>query len=189
MRMSNKMVIWLLVASGLVPILGATVVYYFVPAGTPQTYGELQRPVPALKMGSLTDVSGKPVDIQHFMGKWRLIMVAPAACAKPCPFTAHAIRNIRIAQSREIDRVERVWLVSDRAPLVSLPERDQAGLSIVRAEGSPLVQQLQKLGPTAGAIYVSDPLGNLVFRYPASADPRKIIKELAKLLRNNERIG
>ena len=38
----------------------------------------------------------------------------------------------------------------------------------------------------ADHIYVVDVLGNLMMRYPRDADPRKILKDIARLLRHSK---
>jgi hypothetical protein len=59
---------------------------------------------------------------------------------------------------------------------------------MIRAAGSELLGQLPVKSALADHIYVVDPLGNLVLRYPRDADPFRIIKDLARLLKTS-RIG
>jgi hypothetical protein len=38
----------------------------------------------------------------------------------------------------------------------------------------------------AERIYVIDPLGNLMMRFPADPDPRRMLKDLSRLLRHSQ---
>ena len=85
-------------------------------------------------------------------------------------------------------RIERAWLISDDvAPPAAVVSR-YPGTWMIRAAGSGLLGQLPVKGALADHIYVVDPFGNLVLRYPRDADPLKIIKDLSRLLKTS-RIG
>jgi hypothetical protein len=51
-----------------------------------------------------------------------------------------------------------------------------------------LLAKLPAAGSVRDHIYVVDPLGNVVLRYPRDADPSRIKKDLSRLLRAS-RIG
>jgi hypothetical protein len=91
-------------------------------------------------------------------------------------------------QGREQERVTRVWLQPTGAPPPA-PEflARHPGMTLMR--GDP--RQWDALpGPEAAAasIYLLDPLGNLVLRYPADPDIKRLAKDLERLLRVS-RIG
>jgi hypothetical protein len=58
----------------------------------------------------------------------------------------------------------------------------------VRAAGSALLTQLPAAVDARDPIYLMDPLGNLVLRYPRGADPSRMKKDLERLLKVS-RIG
>ncbi|MNC92394.1 hypothetical protein D3C83_88130 [compost metagenome] len=58
----------------------------------------------------------------------------------------------------------------------------------MRAAGSSLLPQLPAAGTQRDHIYLLDPLGNLVLRYPRDADPSRMKKDLERLLKVS-RIG
>jgi hypothetical protein len=96
------------------------------------------------------------------------------------------MRQARRAQGKDQDRVERLWVVTDagrpRAELLGAIE----GTRIEPAAG------IAAMFPTAGAIsdhiYVIDPLGNLMMRYPRDPDSSRLLKDLQRLLKVS-RIG
>ena len=89
---------------------------------------------------------------------------------------------------RDKDRVDRVWLVSDNSPVRAelLPALEQAW--VLR---SPVQGISQWLKPEAGQpvtahLYLVDPRGDWMMRFPAAADPAKIKKDLLRLMKANE---
>jgi hypothetical protein len=58
----------------------------------------------------------------------------------------------------------------------------------VRAAGSGLLQQFPAPVAAADHIYIIDPLGNLMMRFPRDPEPARMIKDLSRLLKAS-RIG
>jgi hypothetical protein len=58
----------------------------------------------------------------------------------------------------------------------------------VRAAGSGLLERFPAVGAATDHIYVIDPLGNLMMRFPRDPDPSRMIKDLSRLLKAS-RIG
>jgi hypothetical protein len=116
-------------------------------------------------------------------GKWVLVTADAAACDAACERRLYVVRQSRRAQGKEQGRIERLWLLLDdgkpRAELLAAIE----GTHVVRDPG------LAKTLPGGGSgIYLVDPLGNLMMRFPAEPDPSKMIKDLQRLLKYS-RIG
>jgi hypothetical protein len=87
-----------------------------------------------------------------------------------------------------MERIERVWLVTDRvAPDPSLL-RDHDGAYAVRAIGSPILAEFPAARSASDHIYIVDPLGNLMLRFPKDPEPGRMLKDLARLLKVS-RIG
>jgi hypothetical protein len=137
--------------------------------GTAGNYGELLQPRP---------LSAPP--LVALKGKWVLVTFDPAACDVRCEKKLYTVRQIRRAQGKDMERIERLWLVSDggqpRAALASaLEDAHIAPAPPALAGAFP--------GDPATDIYLVDPLGNLMMRYPADPEPAKMIKDLQRLLR------
>ncbi|HEY9103630.1 hypothetical protein [Chitinimonas sp.] len=165
------------------PIAASYLLYYvWKPAGG-LTYGQLleTRPVPAFRQVTL---DGKAADLGQLKGKWLLAMVDDGSCNVACLDALHALRQIRIAQGKEMGRLERVWFLTGTAA----PSAE----ALARADGARLFRAQDPVplpGDQTGGYYLIDPLGNQVVRYPRSADPVKVIKEIGKFLKNNENLG
>jgi hypothetical protein len=113
------------------------------------------------------------------------------------------MRQLRLTTGRDRDRVERVWLVT--SPETAAPTAqtlaDYEGTWVVAvAPGSaanwPLADPpAVAAGPSPAAgseatshLWLIDPLGNLMMRFPADPDPAKMKKDLLKLLKAS-RVG
>ena len=71
---------------------------------------------------------------------------------------------------------------------VNYGELISAPLPELQAAAPALSAKLPATGAVSDHIYLVDPLGNLVLRYPRDADPTRIKKDLSRLLRAS-RIG
>jgi hypothetical protein len=119
-------------------------------------------------------------------GKWVLVTFDPAACPAECEKKLYLVRQVRRAQGAGAERIERLWLVTDGArPRAQV----LAAIEGTRVEPSQKAADMQAFpGNPLRHIYVVDPLGNLMMRYPADPDPSRVIKDLERLLKLS-RIG
>ena len=98
------------------------------------------------------------------------------------------MRQVRLTQGANRDRIERAWLIDDDVRPVSQLAADYAGTHQVLAKDSPLITQLPADASVRDHIYVIDPLGNLMMRFPRDADPSRMKKDVMRLLKVS-RIG
>jgi hypothetical protein len=173
------------------PMIASYLTYYVIKPEGRTNYGALldprSHPIPALGTASL---EGKPVALDSYKGKWIMLQVDDAACRDACKKKLYDMRQLRLAQGKEMSRVERVWLITDDKPLETILMREYDGTRMLRAKPDVVTAWLPvEPGTTvADHLYVIDPLGNLMMRFPKDADPNKIKKDLSKLLRAS-RIG
>jgi cytochrome oxidase Cu insertion factor (SCO1/SenC/PrrC family) len=131
-------------------------------------------------------VDGTPFRLSQLKNKWVLLVAQPGACDAYCQQQLIYIRQLRLAQGKESDRVERVWLVTDQTAPENKLLAQFPGMYTVRASGTALVAALPAVRTPADHIYIVDVLGNLMMRYPRDADPRKMLKDVARLLRHSK---
>lgn len=173
------------------PLIASYLSYYVIKPEGRTNYGEIldprAYPIPTL---DTTTLEGKPVSLDAYKGKWIMLLVDGADCEDACKRKLYNLRQLRLAQGKDMDRVERVWLITDNKPLETLLIREYDGTRMIRAKPD-LVEKWLPVEPdttVADHIYVIDPLGNLMMRFPKDADPNKIKKDLSKLLKAS-RIG
>jgi cytochrome oxidase Cu insertion factor (SCO1/SenC/PrrC family) len=171
------------------PLALAMYLYYGVEDWRPpgQTnHGTLIEPVVLLPEVAVDTLSGGSTSAQVLRNHWTLLYVNPEPCGETCRQEIIKLRQIRLALGAEADRVERVYLAGAEPPPAEWLERTQTGLVSAALDDNPALEAaLPSPGP---AIYFVDPLGNLMMRFPADADPEDIKDDLKKLLKIS-RIG
>jgi cytochrome oxidase Cu insertion factor (SCO1/SenC/PrrC family) len=179
--------LWLIGILCVAPVVASYFAYYVMPPGGHANYGELMdaKPVPDARL-RLAD--GTPFQFSQLRGKWVLLIADSARCDEACHRKLFTLRQVRLAQGKDMERIERAWLVSDDAALPDAVMGDYRGTWLVRAAASELLERLPAERPRAEYIYLIDPLGNLVLRYGRDAEPGKMIKDLTRLLKTS-RIG
>ncbi len=171
----------------LAPFIAALIAYYWWQPQRAMNYGELI-PAHPLIDPPLSHLDRRVFKLSELKGKWVLLQLDEADCPAACQGKLYNMRQVRIAQGREMERVERVWLILDDAPLQTQLMREYDGTRMLRAAGSPMIAEFPPSGSVRDHIYLIDPLGNLMLRFPKNADPRKMHKDLARLLKVS-RIG
>lgn len=174
------------------PLIASYLTYYVIKPEGRTNYGELidPRAYPIPSTLGTTSLDGKPAAINDFKGKWVMLQVAGADCQDACRKRLHDMRQLRLAQGKDMDRIERVWLVTDDKPVETMLMREYDGTHMLRTRSDAVTHWLPVDDGTVPAdhIYMIDPLGNLMLRFPKDADPNKMKKDIAKLLKAS-RIG
>ncbi len=169
------------------PLVASYFTYYVIKPQARTNYGDfidsVAHPIPADL--NTTTLDGKPLGLKALEGKWIMLTVDGGACADACSKKLYDIRQLRVAQGRERDRVERVWLITDKVPLETLLIREFDGTLMLRSQADAVAKWLPaEAGATAADhIYLIDPLGRLMMRFPKDRDPNLIKKDLGKLLK------
>lgn len=179
----GRRIVFLIAALALAPIVAAYVVYYLFPRQPAANYGTLLPTVPAPQIaGARADGATFRLDDLH--GRWVLLWGAPGNCDSACDKALYASRQARTMQGKDQERIVRAWLVvGDAMPAPALLAQ-HPDLLVVRVPEN----ALDPLPGGAGSLYVIDPLGNLVLRYPDDPDIRGIANDLARLLKAS-RVG
>ncbi|NNG25605.1 cytochrome C oxidase subunit I [Massilia sp. ML15P13] len=168
------------------PLILSYLTYYVIKPTGRTNYGTLidprQYPIPAM---DTTTLDGRPEKLEQYAGKWIMLKVGSGECLEACQKQLFAMRQWRTMQGKNRDRVERVWLITDDKPLDTMTIRQYDGMHLLRAPHGVVTKWLPTDSGTAasGHIYLIDPLGNLMMRFPLDPDPRKVYKDIAKLLK------
>ena len=181
-----RLVLLLVLAICAAPVIASYLTYYvFKPAGGSTNYGTLiipQRPEP--DGFAVRDQSGAAVAPDAFKGKWLLVSVAPSACDTACATHLYFARQIRATQGAERDRIETVWLRTDSGPIAAAIQTAYPDTHAWIVDPAALAQWFPVDAGTQmrDHIYVIDPNGHLMMRFPKDADPSKIKNDIGKLL-------
>jgi hypothetical protein len=80
-----------------------------------------------------TTLDGKPAKLEDYKGKWIMLKVGPSDCQQECQDQLFAMRQLRTMQGKEMERIERVWLITDEQPLETMLLRVNDGTRMLRA--------------------------------------------------------
>jgi hypothetical protein len=190
LRRRQRIKLLLLFALCTLPVVASYLLYYVFPPTGRASYGELidpQRPVPAL---SVAQIGEGPASIAAMRGQWLLLQVDSGVCEAVCVEKLFTIRQLRTMAGKERTRIGRVWLVTDSAPIDPRLVDAYDGTAMLRADRAALAQWL----PVAEGrrledyLYLVDPIGNLMMRFERDGEPRRIHKDMTRLLKAS-RIG
>ncbi|MFC0398157.1 SCO family protein [Paraburkholderia rhizosphaerae] len=183
---------WMMLLIALIcaaPVIGSYLTYYVIkPTGGTTSYGTLiepQRPIPDSLV--VTGEDGKPMKLAALRGRWLMISVDSSACDKACATKLYFMRQIRVTQAGERERIVNVWLRTDAA---KVPEVIATAYPDTQKVVAPVADISAWLPVDNGTqltdhIYMVDPNGNLMMRFPKDANPSKIKGDVSKLLRNS----
>lgn len=171
------------------PVVASYWAFYVArPSGGGAAYGSLIQPTVAMPDLAANDLQGASVPLRSLKGQWLLIVVGPAACDAGCEQRLFVQRQLREMLGRERERIDKVWLITDEAPLK--PQLQQA----LTAAPAAIVLRVRAdavrawLKPDAGRsleqhLYLVDPMGEWMMRMPVAPDPSKVKHDLERLLR------
>ncbi|HYG12940.1 MAG TPA: SCO family protein, partial [Methylophilaceae bacterium] len=154
-------------------------------------HGELITPALPLADHALHDVDGKVVKFSDLRGQWVMLYLDAADCPAACMDNLYRMRQTYIAQGKERERIERVFITTDggATPALKAQLADYAGMQIWAADATALSAIANDFGIDAGQlvqqhnIYLIDPMGNYFMRYSPTIDPAGLRKDLERLLK------
>jgi cytochrome oxidase Cu insertion factor (SCO1/SenC/PrrC family) len=168
------------------PIIFSYLTYYVIKPTGRTNYGDILDPrlYPIPKLDG-TLVGGEKKELDAFNGKWIMLHVDSGACLDACQKMLYDMRQLRLIQGKEMDRVERVWLITDEQPVDTVLIRAFDGMHILKVNVNTLRSWLPIEADTQlqDHIFMIDPRGNLMMRFPKNGDPQKMKKDISKLLR------
>lgn len=157
----------------------------------PKTNGILLDPPLSAEKLEISSVTGTPITTKDFAKSWWLIYVAPNTCiAENCAIQAAKLRSIHMALNKYTSRVKRVLFLQPESlsseQLQAAQEDKQ--LTIDRLQNPDYLLNNCSMSADQEAIYIMDPLGNIMLCYAPQQEAHVILQDMEKLLKAS-RIG
>ena len=182
---------WLMLAVLLVcaaPVVASYFTYYVIRPQNAKSYGELIQPSRSLPAITGTQPDGTTIELPALKDQWLLISVGSGRCDEACQERLYLQRQILTGLGRERDRLEWVWMVNDQAAINPEIQPGLAEATVLRVAEQDLAQWLN---PQTGHrldehLYLVDPMGEWMMRFPAPIDREhapRIQRDLERLLR------
>ena len=181
-----KMLLVLLLCAS--PVIASYITYYIIRPEGRRNFGELINPQKTLPDLNATSLDGKSINLQTLKGQWLLVSVASGACDAACQKHLYLQRQLRETLGKEKDRLDWVWLVSDAAPIPAaiLPALKDAFVLRLPAEQITTWMQPAQGQQLADHLYLVDPMGNWMMRFPTGLDAaavKKVKSDIERVLR------
>jgi hypothetical protein len=183
LKLGPRAKLGLLAALFLSPIAASFLAYNFMHHEPTANYGELIAPRPVTTQ-PFERAGGASFHFGELAGRWAVVASDSGDCGAACVSKLEAMRQVRLALGRRASRLERVFVVDDLRPLDARRLAGFEGMAVVRTpRGSTL--------PTGAAndrahLYLVDPHGNVMLRWPAAADRKRMLKDLERLLKASQ---
>jgi len=166
------------------PIAASVLAYRYAKLEPTANYGELLLPPATITAERFETPAGAPFGFASLAGQWILVASDSGDCLAGCVEKLTSMRQVRLALGRNAPRVARVWVVDDLRPPGPPTAREFEGTVVaVRPRG---------LAAAPGAtndrahIYLVDPRGNVMMRWPAAADRKRMLGDLQRLLKASQ---
>jgi hypothetical protein len=170
MKLTPRVKLALIAALFALPIVASVVTYVFFPPPPTGNYGELLLP-PA----------SAPTELIAMRERWILVAWDRAPCEAACLDKITVMRQMRLALGRNASRVDRVLLLGGTDRKLAPPEGFE-GMYLI---GTRDMSHGGLIGDAA-RIYLVDPNGNVMIRWPAHPDMKRMLKDLERLLKASQ---
>lgn len=153
------------------PVALSVLTYYVWKPEKRMNYGEL--------LQTTSSPASTPSASNPYQGKWVMLLVDAPECTAACEKRLYAMRQTALAMVMKKDKLAQVWAITPAGP-------PRAELLAQYPETTLLVHELAWLPklpePVAGHIFLLDPNGAPVLRYPPDPDVKRMMKDLGRLL-------
>jgi hypothetical protein len=177
------------------PITASYLMFFFWKPKVTSNFGELISPVVALPVErfSAVDAADAPEGAAQngMRGKWLLLTRDTGACDASCEKKLYTIKQARLLVGpKDLERVVRVMLIDDDAPISAQARTGFAGTAFVSAKGSGWLARLPReandTSDGRGYIFAIDPMGNLFMRYKADEDIKELAADMRRVLKASQ---
>lgn len=181
-----RMLLLLLVSAA--PVIASYVMVFVVQPRGEASHGELITPTRSWPADlELTGGDGREVAQAPWRHQWTLVAFGGGSCDAACEKRLYTQRQLREMLGRERERVDKVFVVIDDAPLeprLAATLAAQPPVRVLRASAARVAAWMRvPVEDLESRFYVVDPMGEWMMRTPRDLDPAKFKRDLDRLLR------
>lgn len=180
-KKSNRRKFLLLLALMCAPVVISYTLYFLEYRPESKHYGDL---IPIVKVnGAGTNQSDNTIlRMKDLHGKWILVTIDSGYCDEACQEKLYFMRQVRLVQGKQKHRIERLWLINDNAIPDAELVKQYEGTLFVNAKDSEMLGFIETRESQTKHIYLIDPIGNLMMRFPENVDGTKMGHDIKRLL-------
>lgn len=169
-----------------VPIMAAWLLNVFAPDWRPfgtVNHGTLVQPVRPVSAAGLEDGHGRKVDAGYLSGRWTVVQVLAEPCGKDCLEALARTRQIHQALGDDMGRVQRLLVTADAAHAGSIETSPELAVAVAESDWLSSFSFAEVGAGPATGIFLVDPQGYLMMRYPLAVNQRGLLADLKRLLK------
>ncbi|WP_297324693.1 hypothetical protein [Nitrosomonas sp.] len=178
---ANRRKFLLLLALMCAPVVISYSLYFSEYRPESRHYGDL---IPVIKVAGkgTNQIDNTILRMKDFHGKWVLVTIDSGHCDEACQKKLYFMRQVRLVQGKEKHRIERLWLINDDVAPDTELTRQHEGTFFVSAKDSEILSSIETKEVQTKHIYLIDPIGNLMMRFPENVDGTKMGHDIKRLL-------
>jgi hypothetical protein len=178
---ANRRKFLLLLALMCAPVIISYALYFLEYRPESKHYGDL---IPIVKVtGNGTNQADNTIlRMKDLHGKWVLVTVDSGLCDEACHAKLYFMRQVRLVQGKEKHRIERLWLINDDVVPNAELVKEFEGTLVVNSKDSEILNFIETAELQTKHIYLIDPIGNLMMRFPENVDGTKMGHDIKRLL-------
>ena len=141
---------------------------------------------PVIEVGAIEAIAIGNESKQKLLGKWTLTGFVSSVCDTDCEKLLYTLRQTRLALGKNLDKVGRLVLTDSDEVLGY--EEEYKGQKVVKdpEEYDRLMNKFREIENfDANDIYLIDPYGFIMMRYDTGMNPKGIIKDVERLIKNS----
>jgi hypothetical protein len=168
----------------MLPIAASVVTYKFFRPDATANRGELLLPPAPVGDRVFERPGGGEFRFGELAGKWIMATSDSGACGEACRAKLVAMRQVRLALGRDASRVARVFIIDDLESPAEGLAAEHPGLEVALTP--------KGASPPPGVandrahVYLVDPRGNVMMRWPATMESKAILSDLKRLLKASQ---
>jgi hypothetical protein len=148
-----------------------------------QNHGELLQPPGDLRQVVPRQVDGGEYRWNPDKRTWRIVLAPPASCTQECTKLAREIDTVWQLFGKDAGDVDVLWICPQARCDLPAGAPRQPTLHLLQSS-APLRAALPRVDDPRGVpVYVIDPYGFVILRYPPGFDPGGLRTDLARLLK------
>ena len=189
----NKNRLLIIFALFLIPLAVASTWYALLPdnyrPGRTTNNGNLIQPVYPVQNFEQQTKEGGTFGGKDLEKKWTLVHLVEGVCDEACSKWLYNTRQLRIALAEDMDRVQRLTVVDSEPSSTENGKmwESHPDMEVIIAAKGGLAEQIKTHTSAQDypkhSIYLIDPLGNLMMQFSPALNPKKLMKDLEKLLK------
>jgi hypothetical protein len=175
------------------PVIAAWVAWKFaVTEGVDGTTnaGQLIQPARPLQGAPWLDAEGQPLPADLLSVRWSYVLLAGDGCDALCVERLYLTRQVRTSVNKDMSRVQRVLLLTRLPDDLAKLRAEHPDLVVAVLDASTWQTFVDQFAVGADAseraLYLVDPLGNLMMRYVPEVPAKGVLKDLRKLLKASQ---